>query len=436
MNNFFKSAFLLTLCLFSFSSFSQLVYDNNQNGTLVVDLLTGGGSYSFNIREEKSTSSSKNRTHLLYLPLASGSGSSDNRKFSYHANRDHLPDLSSGTITSGQNLLRFILYMSVVGNYNHLNVGISADSAPTSFQVIGTFGFPTYTTGAHYVDVDLKKVCEYSPSSVFNCSTFSSPNNDEFSLFFFLATTNMSNGSSVNSADYSGVIYRVKASNRIQDSAFPHLTNLTKGDSQLAGSVNGVTITQDFYSWYSYATSSTCTDTATNETLSALGISYSDLGYLANQSLNTVLRVNKLTNGTCYSTRFFECDKYGFCSYSTEQMSGTPETIEALLKKQACFFFTAGFNGEHYIVTYFQAWRDHFLRRFWLGRKFIHWYYNTAPQYTPYILERPWLQKVIRAVGYLLYGLIRGWWIISLVVLSSLIFLFRRAIVQSHRLKS
>ncbi len=433
MKKIFKCAFLLSFLLMSSSSVAQIVYDTNQDNDVVISLVTGGGAYTFDLFEETSTSTTNNRTHLAYLPIAGRTDSIDNRDFSYHANRAQLPQFSGGTSADGSNFMRFSLFLDVVGTFTYLNVGISSESSPTSFEVIGAISFPSYGDGSRTVDIDFKDICDYD-SDVFDCSKFNfsdnPADNDEFSLFFFLETTNVSNGTSVNKEDYSGVVYRVKVSNRVY-TTLPRLTSLAKGDSQLVATVDGFTLDYDYDSWYTFSDSNTCTDTATNQTLSDLGLSRTNLIDTNNISIDGEVRLSGLSNGTCYSVRLFQCDLYGFCSFSTEQLSGTPEEIDALLEEQACFFFTAGFSGEHYVVTFFQAWRDHFLKRFWLGRKFIRWYYNTAPQYTPFILERPWLQNLIKGIGYLLYGVIRGWW----VLLMGIIFLSLRSIVQSRRLK-
>ncbi len=422
MKNGLKIPLVFLLLLLSLPVFSQLVYDNNQdNENITVSLLSSGGTYRFGLFQEVSTSSTTNRTHTIYVPLAGSTGGLDNRDYSYFEDRTELPQISAGSSPTGMNLLQFNLYIDVVGDFDHLKVGMSTESSATTFQVIGS-QFPTYSDGARAVNVDFRDICD--DSDLFDCSKFNlsdSPTDDDILyLFFFLDDEDLTKGTSVTKEDYSGVVYEVKLSNRVYES-LPRLTALAKGDSQLVGTLDGFELDYDFDSWYVHIDSSTCTDTATNETLKSLGLSFSNLRDLNNISIDGVVRVNELTNGTCYSLRYFECDKYGFCSKSTEQLSGTPEEIQALLEKQACFFFTAGFNGEHYVVTYFQYWRDHFLSKFWLGQKFIRWYYDTAPQYTPYILERPWLQSIIKGIGFVLYGVIKGWWLIlgGLVVLSA-----------------
>ncbi len=428
MNFSIKTVLFGLLTLISFNSFGQLVYDNNQADTVQVTLLTGGGTYTFPLATDTSTSTNNTRTHSVYLPIGGNSGSIDNRNFSYFTNRAQLPQISGGTSGDNQNYLQFSLYLDVLGDFSYLNVGISTETSPTTYEVIGAIDFPSYGDGARLINIDLKDICDHD-SDVFDCSKFNftdnPSDNETLNLFFFLADGNLANATSITKADYSGVEYIVKWSNRVY-TTLPRMTALAKGDSSLAATVDGFEMDDDFDSWFSYATTTTCSDVATNPSLGEIGINSASLTDLNNTTIDGTVRVSNLTNGTCYSVRLFLCDRYGFCSYGTEQMSGTPEEIQALLEKQACFFFTAGFNGEHYIVTFFQAWRDHVLMSSELGRSFVGWYYRTAPQYTPYILERPWLQNIIKGVGYFLYFLIKGWWI----VLMAFTFILSLSLVQ------
>ena len=440
MKKMFRPLFLFALLtsslLFQHRTFAQVVYDNNEDeDNIVVRLKTGTGSYSFGLFQERSTSTTTNRTHTVYLPLAGKTSSIDNRDFSYYKDRTNLPQITSGTSPDGENYLEFNLYLDVLGSDTYLNVGISTESSPTSFEVIGSIDYPSYGDGARTIAVDLKDICDYD-TDVFDCSKFEFSDNpsddEEISLFFFLEDGNVSNGTAVNKEDYSGVIYRLRMSNRVY-TTIPRLNELTKGDSQLVATVDGFEMDNDFDSWFVRTDSSTCTDSATNQTLLSLGIDSSSLRDLENRTIDGIVRINELTNGTCYSIRLFQCDKYGFCSYSTEQVSGTPEEIQALLEKQSCFFFTAGFGGEHYVVTFFQKWRDEVLSQSWWGQQFIDWYYRSAPQITPYILDKPWLQNVIKIIGYVLYGLIR--YAELIMSLAVVVFLIGLTIVQSRKFK-
>ncbi|CAN0143230.1 unnamed protein product, partial [Chrysoparadoxa australica] len=169
-------------------------------------------------------------------------------------------------------------------------------------------------------------------------------------------------------------------------------------------------------------------DADSTQTLGSLGVSFTNLQDLLSTLTIGQVKVEGLTNDFCYGIRVVQCDLYGFCSRASQQIQNHPEDIQTLLEKQACFFFTAGFGERHYVVDYFQEWRDQVLRKFWLGRLFVKWYYSFAPQHTPFILKRPWLQKGIRGVAYVLYGVIKYWFLF--------LFLSIIAVVQFRRIRT
>lgn len=147
MKKMFRPLFLFALLtsslLFQHWAFAQVVYDNNEDeDNIVVRLKTGTGSYSFGLFQERSTSTTTNRTHTVYLPLAGKTSSIDNRDFSYYKERTNLPQITSGTSPDGENYLEFNLYLDVLGSDTYLNVGISTESSPTSFEVIGSIDIP------------------------------------------------------------------------------------------------------------------------------------------------------------------------------------------------------------------------------------------------------------------------------------------------------
>ena len=115
--------------------------------------------------------------------------------------------------------------------------------------------------------------------------------------------------------------------------------------------------------------------------------------------------------------RLYYRDKFGFASLLSKRINQTPENIETLLETQQCYLLTAGFNGDHPVVRFFRDFRDTILMKYWLGRTFINFYYETAPQYTGYILKTPWLQMMIRSISTSLYYTLRFWQ-------ASLFFLF------------
>ena len=441
-NGFMKFFLAFTLCLFSLNSLlAESVYDSDQDSGVNVTLYSNSGSASFNLFEETSSSTGTGRTHNVYVPM--GTSTTDNRNFSYYSNRANLPLVSSETISSGVSYLSFKLTTDTSSTYPYLYVAVSDDSSPTTFTVVGNSNYTQPGDSAFTYNLDFNTICDID-DDIFDCGTFeqtSDPSDEDYVtfLFFLSGSDGLTTSSTISTSDLESdgigyVAYKVYFSNRIYDDSIVYLNSLSKEDGQLVASVDGFSMGDYFDSAFALADSSTCTtDTTANQTMGSLGKSLGNLTDLETTDYDGEFKIKNLTNGTCYSVRIFLCDKFGFCSYASDQLAESPEEIEALLEEQACFFFTAGFGGEHYVVKYFQEFRDQVLRRFSLGRAFISWYYKTAPQYTPYILQRPWMQKSLKTLGYILYGVIKGWWVLLIAIMTLIISLSGLAIVQSRK---
>jgi hypothetical protein len=115
-----------------------------------------------------------------------------------------------------------------------------------------------------------------------------------------------------------------------------------------------------------------------------------------------------LQNGVEATVSVASIDKFGFSTTLSNSLPGTPLEIEPLLKKTACFLLTAGFGEEHYVITYFRNIRDQVLAENWLGRKFIGFYYSTAPKYALIIYKCETLRLIIRGSAYCLYFILRN----------------------------
>lgn len=129
------------------------------------------------------------------------------------------------------------------------------------------------------------------------------------------------------------------------------------------------------------------------------------------------ITVTGLENQTTYNFSVAFVDKYKFASTLSDTATGTPKTIEELLKKQACFLLTAGFGEEHYVINYFRDFRDHFLVKHYLGRVFISTYYDLAPKYAYVIYKSEGLRAIVRYFGYSLYFIFINFKWIALVSL-------------------
>ncbi len=118
------------------------------------------------------------------------------------------------------------------------------------------------------------------------------------------------------------------------------------------------------------------------------------------------LSIKNLTNGVEYFYSFALLNKYKFTSLVSPSVSGTPKEIQVFLQEKGCFLLAASFQEDHFILDFFRFVRDRVLDHLTFGRSFINWYYNTAPAYTPYILNTPSLQYLIQFLAYLFFALI------------------------------
>ncbi len=408
---------------------AQSVTDNtivNNVEDFLVTLKTNNGANSYDIFEEGGQSNNSGNPHKLYIPIINPTATTVNTQFSYYPNRANLPQITTVGNDAVTTQLTFSLDVDVNGNQDDLHVA-AADSATGSYFVIATLG--QFTDAIVTANLSLQSICN-STDLVFDCGDFATnatPSvNDSVVLFFFLNEGNLSVGDQITPGNFTGEYYEVNFSNRIFNESTVNLSELTKGDSLLRASYSAFSFTsgtlQGLFAHPEAGATNTLCDAVVdadnnNDTIGGLGLSRSNLVDLETAEISGRASVKNLENNRCYTVRLFWCDRFGFCSFSSQAIQNTPEDIEALLEKQACFFFTAGFGEEHYIVNYFQVWRDQVLKKYALGRAFIKWYYGFAPQHTPYILERPWLQKMIQGAAYVLYGVIHGFWFVIFLML-------------------
>lgn len=415
----------------------------NDVENFVVTLYTNSKANAFDIFEEYGAANTSSNPHKVYIPFINPSASSVNTNFSYFSNRSNLPKINVAGNDSVNTQIRFTLDVDVNGNQDDLHVAVS-DTQGGTYYVLDFIG--TYTDGVYNVDVSLQDICS-QVDITFDCSDFDEDNApsalDSVVLFFFVNDGALVDGDEVTVGNFTGEYYEVQFSNRIYTDQTVNMGELFKGDEQLRASYSTFSFssgtTLGLFSYAEAGAANTLCDAVvdsnnTNRTLGGLGLNRGNLFDLETTVTSGNAAVKNLENNRCYTIRLFWCDRFGFCSYSSQAIQNTPEDIESLLEKQACFFFTAGFGEEHPVVNYFQAWRDQFLKKYALGRAFIKWYYEFAPQHTPYILERPWLQKTIRAVGYGLYGALRYFWVFIFLLGLAVVHFFGKRSTQ-HREK-
>ncbi|OFZ72290.1 MAG: hypothetical protein A2451_12225 [Bdellovibrionales bacterium RIFOXYC2_FULL_39_8] len=98
-------------------------------------------------------------------------------------------------------------------------------------------------------------------------------------------------------------------------------------------------------------------------------------------------------------------NKYQFVSHLSNAEYESPEKIEVLLEKQACFIMTAGFGEEHFVTDYFRNFRDEFLLTNILGKKIVGLYYMYSPKYAKMIYQNEQARLIVRGISYGAYYL-------------------------------
>lgn len=404
--NCFLISFLL-LGIFSLGVYGQTLSDVNGTAS-VVTLNVAGNSFELFVTPNAGSASNP---YTIYLPMGTdgSGGSADNRNYSYYANRANLPLLTGEVPDSTTSLIfRFNVDVDDVDNEIYAAVGTGSSYEIVKVNTVTDNTDLSYTVG-------LDEICA---ASNLDCTSLekSDPPNTSIStgLFFFLSNSR-GTGQTIDPGSLEGLYYDLNLSNRIYTTEV-QLFEILKGDEQLTLDFRGFTMVnyRGLYSINTDVGAGNCSgivDATSTNTLGALGVSFTGLKDLLSTLTVGQVKVDGLTNDNCYRIRLVQCDLYGFCSHASQQIQNSPENIQTLLEKQACFFFTAGFGEQHYVVDFFQAWRDQVLKKFWLGRKFIKWYYGFAPQHTDYILERAWLQSLIRGLAFVLYGVIKYWWV-------------------------
>lgn len=412
---------------FQTAVWGQSVINDISPGDPEIFLIVDNGGNRFFDLFVRPNGGSLTAPNQVYVPIGTDTTSSntDNRNYNYYANRAFLP-LLTGEVPDQTTTMRFRLNVNVEGTDDQIYAAVGTG---TSYEIVKA-NTQTVDNSDLIYEITLNEIC--APASI-DCSQLEksdAPTTSITSNLFIFLSTGRGTGQTLDPASLdNGVTYELNLSNRIYTTEF-QLFDLFKGDGQLTADYRAFTMVnpRGIYGIVEKGSQGLCSGDvsgATSDQLlgdGAVNKSFADLVDLESTETIGQVKVKNLENDFCYSVRLTFCDLYGFCSRVSKGIQNTPEDIQALLEGQACFFFTAGFGEEHPVVNYFQAWRDNTLKKTWLGRRFIDFYYDVAPQYTPFILERPWLQKVIRGIAYLLYGVMKGW--------PAILFLLMLAVVQ------
>jgi len=268
------------------------------------------------------------------------------------------------------------------------------------------------------------------------CTTIDSSATDggregEYQLYIFLDANAHAAGDVITPQTGVGLYLKLKVSDKLP-SGVQTLGKLRRGDGRLTAELSGgSSITQlgsILYKSQVFAYSGTTPVTSNQCPGSASGTTH----VIDTATLSGDMSVKSLTNGTSYNLAFGLVNKYQFTTLLSNSLVATPETIEALLKKQACFLITAGFGREHYVLDYFRAFRDQVLVKHSATRGLVILYYYFGHRLAYKVLDHPHIATLIRAMAYFIYFVMtRFAWIASCFIIAfSFIALKKRKAVK------
>ncbi len=290
---------------------------------------------------------------------------------------------------------------------------VAAEDTSGTYRVFGKTGanlnyLATVGDGfesTNFYTIELADLCNLSFMATI-CTSFNSTatsTSTNMRLYFFLdvATNDYDDDRDIDPTSFNnGVFLKLNLSSKTLENTTVSLSGLLKGDGRLKVSYAGAN-PADLDTVYAYFTTNVGSNPG-DEVLKDLdaGVSRTDL---ESTNTNATVDLKGLTNGTTYQVSVSFLNKYGFSTKTSNARSETPLDIEEFLKNQACYLLSAGFGEEHYVIEYFKGFRDHFLKKYYLGRAFINFYYETAPQYALSIYRQPWLSAIVRGAAYVLY---------------------------------
>ncbi len=387
----------------------------------VVQLITAS-TYTLVVDSPSGDGTSEAAPAKVYVPIQNNlnaDASLRNTEYSTYTPRTNLP--TGDPVGSITGTLRVSLDTSgfVAGDFLHVAI---KDSSSSVYKVLKNQAIAGDEVGKIF-DFTVASMCSAGAGDL-DCTGIintANPTSVLDGLVYFFIGSQEGNGNTIDpSAKAGGVFYNIFLSNRIYTNTIT-LGSLTKGDSRLTAVYQGFNF-ENLNNIVAFDFGANGCETIYG-TAALLGTSY----ITEQKATSGEAAIKNLVNDTSYKFAVYFEDKFKFSSLLSNCLTGTPQKIEALLEKNACFMLTAGFGGDHFIVDYFRQWRDEFLLSFSLGRMFVEFYYDWGPKLAPYILESPYLSKIIRGGAYAVYWTLefKLWGVLVFFILA-LVFLKRR----------
>lgn len=325
----------------------------------------------------------------------------------------------------GAGTINFPLYLNVGATRKYLYVAVKGTTGNYKIAQKHPDSYLSQTN----LDVTFPVTSQAICTQATDCSEFAASSSTEktYYAYFFLsdqAALSIGDDLATPGTTYPGGIYfKVNMSNRVYTSAqvVPSITEVRAGDGRLIVKYTAnasilkpkavrillrpdpvvVTSESPIQSYY------------TSEPTAALYTT--EFAYVYEGEVT----VSGLTNGNDQYLSVLFMDQYKFGTVVSLDKVGKPEEIQQLLEKNACFLLTAGFGEDHYIIDYFRHFRDTVLASSYLGRSFIHVYYELAPKYALIIYQHEGIRAVIRGLAYTLYFIFNFYYVFVAVFIGA-----------------
>lgn len=327
--------------------------------------------------------------------------------------------------TNISHVINFPLYLNVSTTDKYLYAAVKDG---TTYRLARAYGgvLNNITNGNYIFPVSPNEICAQMTTTT--CASLSPASTTSYEradlIYFFLSTvTSIAVGDTVDvTANTGGIYFEVNMSNRVYPSLAITVTQARPGDRRAVLEYTGSTtiLKPDHVRIF---------DTG-GVAGSMLPIGQLTGTLLAQEYVyaqTSSVTVINLVNDQTYNLGVMYVDKYNFASMVSATKEATPQEIEELLKKNACFLLTAGFGEDHYVIDYFRHFRDTVLSQSYLGRSFIHVYYELAPKYALIIYQHEGIRAAIRGAAYVLYFVFNFYYLfVTAMIVGTLVFIYRK----------
>ena len=238
-----------------------------------------------------------------------------------------------------------------------------------------------------------------------------------FLVYFFLSSApsyGVNQDVDISAAPFNnGIYFNIFMSNRIYNDDDLRITiNSGKpGDKRVIINYSSTATLSSNYAKAVKVYKHTSDPSASNMPIGFTGYSGSLLAQDFDYVQDSTITVNGLSNSEEVILSVVFLDKFNFVTTLSQEVKATPLEIQELLKKNACFLLTAGFGEDHFIIDYFRNFRDQILASTYLGRSFIHVYYELAPKYALMIYQHEGIRLLVRGFAYTLYFIFNFYYI-------------------------